>query len=393
MNPWALPSFIAGIVSICMGAYVLYKNPKKSLNRLFSLLMLLSAVWTFGEFASRISSEPTQALIWIKILNTAMPFLGPGVLHFALVFTEQKKLSQSKLLLPILYGIGFMFLYFVWATDLFVKGIWRAYWGFMDVHGPMFPVQSMYLAICMFIAIILFFYAYLKAVELKDKKRKLYVLTGGLIPAIGGIVVNLMFPIFFGFEIVPLATLFFACGGVFFAYAILKYKLFIVEPATENAVEITQKYSLGKGHSYIIKEEKLDKAYEIFLDQVTHGIPGLCMSKLEPGRVKERYGLTKVPIIWVSFKEVEGAVSPRSLDEAKQIVSEIARKHRTGVILMDCFDMLKIVNGFEQAMRFLKEIKGMVAASEWSMLVAVDPKAFTAEQLTALERELVEVVA
>jgi len=46
---------------------------------------------------------------------------------------------------------------------------------------------------------------------------------------------------------------------------------------------------------------------------------------------------------------------------------------------MDCFDVLKTVNGFERTMGFLREIKEMVAASEWSMLVLIDLWAFTAE--------------
>ena len=52
---------------------------------------------------------------------------------------------------------------------------------------------------------------------------------------------------------------------------------------------------------------------------------------------------------------------------------------KRGVFLIDCFDVLKTVNGFERARGFLREIKEMVAASEWSMLVLIDLWAFTAE--------------
>jgi hypothetical protein len=158
-------------------------------------------------------------------------------------------------------------------------------------------------------------------------------------------------------------------------------------PAAEGLLPGVPELKLGAGRTYMVKGD-LDKAYEVFFDQVGHGIPGLCISKLESSKIRERYGLKKTPIIWVTFRGVEEAVNPRDLGGAKRMASEIAERAKRGVILLDCFDVFKTVHGFERAFGFLREIKGMMAASGWSMLVSVDPRAFTAEQLRALEREL-----
>ncbi len=191
---------------------------------------------------------------------------------------------------------------------------------------------------------------------------------------------------FFNLEFLLLVVPLGIMAYVFMAPTVLERLI----PATETPLPGRPKYKLGAGRSFIVKGDPA-RAYEIFLDQARHGVRGLCVSKLEPDKVRERYGLEKTVIIWVTFREARTAVSPRDLERAKSIASRVAKLVGEGVILMDCFDVLKTANGFKLAMRFLMEINEMVAASKWSMLVSIDPLAFTDEQLAGLGRELEEV--
>jgi hypothetical protein len=179
--------------------------------------------------------------------------------------------------------------------------------------------------------------------------------------------------------------------SICFAYAILKYKLFIIEPSAENQIETPQKYPFEKGISYFIKEEKLDKSYEIFYDQITHGSPGLAITKLPPERVRERYKIAKSPILWLTFKEVENAISPKDIEGLKSAISDFVGKVEKPVILLDCFDQLMLVNGFEKAMSMLWEVKDICMKNNASLLLSVDPEMFEKEQVVAIEKELEEV--
>ncbi|PIV70317.1 MAG: hypothetical protein COS08_00880 [Euryarchaeota archaeon CG01_land_8_20_14_3_00_38_12] len=167
----------------------------------------------------------------------------------------------------------------------------------------------------------------------------------------------------------------------------------MIEPVAENEVETPQKYPLERGLSYIVKEEKLDKSYEIFYDQVIHGYSGLSITKLPPEKVRERYKIAKSPILWLTFKEVENAISPKDIEGLKSAISDFIGKTEKPVILLDCFDQLRLVNGFEKSMSMLMEIKDLCAKNNANLLVTISPGIFEEKQLASIEKELKEVTA
>jgi hypothetical protein len=232
MNPYAIPSLVAIIVLTCLGVYVPYKNPKSSLNRIFALLMFVCAIWALGEFGGRIALEPEGALMWIRAMYLGGAFVGPTFLHFTLAFTE-KGILQRKLTYPIIYGLGFVFLYLALATNLFIEGVEPAYYGFTRLFGPAFYGHSAYLIGCLVTGTILLCHAYLKATEPLEKKHKLYVMLWVLVPVICGLPTSVILPAFLDIKVVELGTILTAGVGVFVAYAVLRYKLFVIPPISK----------------------------------------------------------------------------------------------------------------------------------------------------------------
>ena len=211
-----------------------------------------------------------------------------------------------------------------------------------------------------------------------------------LIPIVGGTLTSYI-PSIIGYEMPSFSELLVVIAGIFIAYCILKYKLFIIEPLAEELIPTPQKYTLEKGLSYLVKEEKLEKSYDIFHDQVTHDISGLSITKLPPEKVRERYKIAKSPILWLTFKEVENAISPKDVERLKFAVSDFVGKAEKTVILLDCFDQLRLVNGFEKSMSVLMEIKDICMKNNANLLVSVNPEMFDEKQLASIEKELKEV--
>jgi hypothetical protein len=160
-------------------------------------------------------------------------------------------------------------------------------------------------------------------------------------------------------------------------------------PVAEKTLPGKPEFKFEAGGCYMVREG----AYDIFRDQLSHGMLGVCMSKLEPERIRERYEFRHTPIVWFTFREAEDTLSPRDLEGAKQVFSEVLDEDKGGIILVDCFDVFKTANGFERAVKFLREMKKRVARSRWSVLFSVNPRLFTGKQLGVLERELREVGA
>lgn len=160
-------------------------------------------------------------------------------------------------------------------------------------------------------------------------------------------------------------------------------------PAVEGILPGKPEFEFGAGRCYMIKGE----AYDVFRDQVEHGVLGVCMSKLRPEKIRERHGLKYTPIVWFTFGEAEDALSPHDLEGAERVISEVFKEAERGIILVDCLDVLKTANGFEHTMGFLRRMKEKVVPSGWIVLFSVNPRRFTAEQLEGLDRELREVGA
>ncbi|UCD91790.1 MAG: hypothetical protein JSV43_05995, partial [Methanobacteriota archaeon] len=47
---------------------------------------------------------------------------------------------------------------------------------------------------------------------------------------------------------------------------------------------------LEEGRSYIVKERRPDRSFLIFLDIVVKGAQGLCVARIHPEELKEKYG-------------------------------------------------------------------------------------------------------
>jgi hypothetical protein len=175
------------------------------------------------------------------------------------------------------------------------------------------------------------------------------------------------------------------------AIAILKYKLFIIESRTEKLVRSPRKYLLEENFSYFLKEEESTKSFDILSDQVLHGIPGLCITKLPPETVRQKYEIARTPIIWLTFKEVEDAISPKDLDRLKSAISDFVVKTKQSCILLDCFREIVLINGFKHAMSFLKEVKNICKMSYSNLLVSIDQRMFDEKQMIIIQKEMVEV--
>ena len=62
----------------------------------------------------------------------------------------------------------------------------------------------------------------------------------------------------------------------------------------EKVKRTAKRYELRKGFGYVVKETKPEKSFEIFTDQVTHNIQGLCVTREHPGIIRKKWGLDRI---------------------------------------------------------------------------------------------------
>ena len=112
---------------------------------------------------------------------------------------------------------------------------------------------------------------------------------------------------------------------------------------------------------------------------------------LSPENVRDRYKITRTPVIWLSFNNVPNVISPKDMDGLSSIVSEFVRKTERSLLFLDCFDQIKFANGFEKSLSMLKDLLKLCRESNSIMLVSTPPQMFDEQQIATIELELEEV--
>jgi hypothetical protein len=168
--------------------------------------------------------------------------------------------------------------------------------------------------------------------------------------------------------------------------ALAKYDLTRVLP---KAVAIPGPLrALAMGKSVMIKEEKHERAFEIFSSLVKLGVPALCISSTYPDELRAKFSVEGAKILWISGQKTDFSVPPSNLDILRDTIDEFLQKNRGGVVLIDGLEYLVTINGFDTMLQFLHDIWSKVAFYCGRLIIPVNPHAFSPSQLTYLERNM-----
>ena len=110
-----------------------------------------------------------------------------------------------------------------------------------------------------------------------------------------------------------------------------------VKPVMEAAKETLPAYDLVRGKIYVVPEI----AYEVFTDQITHGVEGLCITHFAPEEVRRRWGFKETPIIKLSDeKGSDRYISPRNLPLLFMTIKSFVESSKNSVVLIDSIEQL-----------------------------------------------------
>ncbi|MBC7219525.1 MAG: DUF835 domain-containing protein [Hadesarchaea archaeon] len=166
-------------------------------------------------------------------------------------------------------------------------------------------------------------------------------------------------------------------GGLLFAYG-------IIDKLPKNAKLPPIFQLLKPGATHLLMEEKPEQGYSMVREAMKYGFKAFCISKLEPNKVRQRYGVKNANIIWLTFnKTKEKSMPPDDLNGLKFLASKI---DPGSILLFDCFNEIKLVNGFKAALEFFRELKDLCANKRLVLLISANPKKLDEKQVLALER-------
>jgi PAS domain S-box-containing protein len=234
MNVFALISLLAAAAPVFLGTFVLYKSPREAPNRYFFLYNIAGACASFAEFEYRQAGSFDSALFWMRA-GFLWIFAIPLELHFVMHFTERTKLVEKKSTRLLLYVPALVFST-LWATGLMSIKPVSVYWGWTYVRpqkNMFMDLLGIYVAIISSYELFLCLQYYLRKAEHQKKQQTRLILTGFIITLIlvlttepGGLLTHLKV------QVPKLTSIGFVIESALLAYAIWKYELFALTPAT-----------------------------------------------------------------------------------------------------------------------------------------------------------------
>src|SRR6266508_5054144 len=102
---------------------------------------------------------------------------------------------------------------------------------------------------------------------------------------------------------------------------------------------------LKDSSTYLIEEKTPSEVYDLFRTALQAGKTGLCITRVYPKKVRERFGGVDLRILWLSNVGKENSVRPKDLEKLSLSVEEFLGG-TPGVILIDGLEYLVTDNNF-----------------------------------------------
>lgn len=236
MNLLALPSALAFTMNLILCLVVLSSNPKNLAHRIFACFVLSFATWNMGELIMINSSHPERAILGVKIIFVGLTYSPLFFLHFSFVFPFKSKSEWARgLKLILLYMVPLAILipfFLTYQMDIEQLKELRSifYYGFLLEEPLVFLIFlgliTLFSGMSIYWGIKNLIYSLQTTRSPRQRLQIKYLIFGMISMAIAGTIINLLnsflklgWPIFF------LASLYSILVSLFFAMALIRYRL------------------------------------------------------------------------------------------------------------------------------------------------------------------------
>ena len=180
------------------------------------------------------------------------------------------------------------------------------------------------------------------------------------------------------------------------------FKFTPIELVVESSNESAKKYILEKGTSYLVCEDpsqsfagvgdKKLNGLDLLVDNVTHGSPGLIITRKYPQKILQNSGLSKTPIIWLtSDKDYDKSIHPADITELSHTIKTFISKGGESV-LVDGLEYIIVHNTFPEVLKFVESVNDAVSQTESTLIFTIDPSTLDIREYHLLARELTEYI-
>lgn len=168
--------------------------------------------------------------------------------------------------------------------------------------------------------------------------------------------------------------------------------------------------------SYLIKEQKPARCFEMFQKEIEKGRIGLIIARTSPIQIREKYNIGKSQVIWLTMSEktdeglppsalgmdmegitLSGAVNdeymgPSNLPGLFAYLVNFLDGNENAVILMEGVEYLISHNEFASVFKFIQMMNEKVSSRTANLLMSLNPTSLEPQNFSLIQGEMGEVL-
>ncbi|MDJ0763352.1 MAG: PAS domain S-box protein [Myxococcota bacterium] len=241
MSIQAVPSLLAFIAAVFLGAFVFFRNPKSLVNILYMTTVILAGWYAFTEFGYCISKNFDQARFWWEI-DIFGPLSLLSLLYFNLALFDQSHIFKRKIFHFILIPPALAVVLTMITTDLVhgppIEQSWGWLVGIYRLDTVAGNLTYVWVAIMWLSNIFIAVRYYFRTTDSR-KKGQAHISIFAILSAFSIFIIDLLrSTILPNFNFPTPFSLALICSFTLYAYAIWKYDMFALTPITaaENII-------------------------------------------------------------------------------------------------------------------------------------------------------------
>lgn len=148
---------------------------------------------------------------------------------------------------------------------------------------------------------------------------------------------------------------------------------------------------LPGGSIYLVPSPDPDSSFGLFVGQLREGRSGLCITRTLPAALRRKHPLGETPVLWLSHQSSPESIDPFRMELVASTISDFLSKNAAGTVWVDGIEYLVTQNGFVNVLKWVQRLRDQVAMHDAAMLLALNPQAFEARELSFIQRETKEL--
>lgn len=181
---------------------------------------------------------------------------------------------------------------------------------------------------------------------------------------------------------------------------VLGRKLYVSGNPPAGASPQAPPVQLMPGWSYVVKEDRPERSFSLFVALISKSGRGLCISRTHPDVLKQKYKFDAESLWLTKTEATQGKpgtkgieyVSPNNLAHLASAIRDFLSKGENGAVIIEGLEYLTTQNDFKSVLKFIQLINEQVVLDKGYLVVPVDEGTMDPKDFSLVEREMSQVL-